>query len=611
MTRIKELSPELANMIAAGEVVERPSSVVKELVENSIDAEASVIKVDLIDSGLRKITVIDNGLGMNPSEIPLALKRHATSKISSVDDLFRILSLGFRGEALPSIASVSQMTITSKTKESDGYFFRYKAGIKLEEGLTAFPEGTKVEVENLFFNTPARYKHLGNRYAELANILDYLYKSALSHPEIAFICTNNNKVSFQTTGNNNIIEIVASSFGPDSAKAMLAFNGQNNLYRIWGYTSSPGVFRSSRSGINIVLNKRVIRNLSISFAISDAYQTLLPVGKYPLTVLYIEVDPSLVDVNVHPAKLEVRFTDESELKSLITSTLKATLLQARLPKFSEEPRKDFGEKEISAEPGETKTSEKTIEPTQNLWDQLFQEAEEDVEETVIFPQEKNCETPETKPLIAQEEYEQLSFDQETKGKTFFQRLCYIGQYHQTYLLLEDEENLYLIDQHAAMERLMYEKISKSFANPKPENYELLIPLRLEVSVSEMPLIINLTDEFARLGITIEPFGPAALVVRTLPTWIPESLANEFLHDMINHLLHEKTTGKAKLYDSLAKKLSCKQSIKAHMKIRADEVNQLLIDLDRANMPLTCPHGRPTIITFKRYEIEKLFQRVMG
>jgi len=626
MTRIKELSLELANMIAAGEVVERPSSVVKELVENSIDAKASVIKVDLIDSGLRKITVTDNGFGMEPSEIPLALKRHATSKISSVEDLFRIVSLGFRGEALPSIASVSQMTITSKTKKTDGYYYRYRAGIKTEEGLTAFPEGTKVEVENLFFNTPARYKHLGNSYAELANILDYLYKSALSHPEIAFLCTNNGKTLFQTTGNSDIIEIIASSFGPDSAKAMLSFKGQNNLYRIWGLSSSPGVFRSNRNGINIVLNKRVIRNLSISYAITDAYQTLLPIGKYPITVLYIEADPSLVDVNVHPAKLEVRFTDERELKTLITAVLKETLFQARLPKFNseespvEKPLDKSTEPIMKTAPLENTEANTEDEPL-NLWDQFFgvseeKEAKEDFSdnfhETSPASKDKEVyEMPEPKPLTVQENYEQLSFDQDTKEKRFFQNLRYIGQYHQTYLLLEDEENLYLIDQHAAMERLMYEKISKSFESPKAECYELLIPLRLEVSVSEMPLIMNLTDEFAKLGITIEPFGPTALVVRTVPTWIPESLESEFLHDMINHLLHEKTTGKARLYDSLAKKLSCKQSIKAHMKIRPDEVGQLLKDLDQAKMPLTCPHGRPTIISFKRYEIEKLFQRVMG
>lgn len=596
MATIIQLSPQLASMIAAGEVVERPSSVVKELVENSLDAGSTSIKIDLLDSGLKKITVLDNGCGMSSEDILLALMRHATSKIKTADDLFRITSLGFRGEALPSIASISMLTITSNPSIIEGYFYQVKAGDVINHGPTQMPKGTKIEVENLFFNTPARYKHLGNTYQEQSAIVEYLYKLALSHPNVAFTLTNNNKLLFNTSGSNDILEIITAAYGIDTAKALVAFHGSNNLYHIHGFTTNNQVFRSNRNAINIIVNGRIIRNLKMIYAVSDAYQTLLPVGKYPVTTLFIEANPLLIDVNVHPSKLEIRFTDEQDLKRLITNTIYSNLTMRPLFE-SNSVLKEEPSIELLKTDNDSTLINTSIDKSIDIWD-LFKDApinDELLEEL----------SEEVKPQ--KEEYVQVKMKEPT---LFFQNLTYLGQYHQTYLLFEDEDNLYLLDQHAAMERIMYEKISKEFEEINRQGYDLLIPMTIDFSLSEIPLILNLIDELKAMGIAIEPFGGTTIIVRTIPDWIPKSLEVEFVSDIINHLINDRLANKQKMYDTLAKSLSCKQSIKANMKISYEEVKELLIGLDKCRMPYTCPHGRPTLIKFSNYEIEKMFKRVI-
>ena len=333
MKKIIELSENLSNLIAAGEVVERPMNVVKELVENSIDAKAKNIKIDLTDCGIVNITVLDDGEGINKDQMPNALKRHATSKIQSEDDLFRISSLGFRGEALPSIASVSDFRITSNDGETN-YYLAYKAGKKISEGNANLPKGTQIEVRNLFFNTPARYKHLGSSYQELSAITDYIYKVSISNPNISFTLVNNQKVLFKSSGNGDLLEVISEAYGTNIGKKMIEFASSNNLYKISGYTTNNEVFRSNRNALIVLVNSRIIKNLNILYAITDAYQTILPVGKYPLTILNIQCDYDLIDVNVHPAKLEIRFTDEEELRKLITKTIKDCLHNSELLKFT-------------------------------------------------------------------------------------------------------------------------------------------------------------------------------------------------------------------------------------------------------------------------------------
>ena len=385
------LSNELANMISAGEVVERPVSVVKELVENAIDAGSSKIKIDLLDSGLKYISVSDDGIGMTKDEMPVALQRHATSKIASKHDLFSISSLGFRGEALPSIASVSKFRITSSTDGISGYFYEYVNLEIKDEGLIASKKGTKIEVNDLFYNTPARYKHLSNLSQELSNIMAFVNRLAIAYPSISFTVINNGKVILQTQGDNNIENVVSNVYGNDVARNLIKFNNKNSLYQISGYTTKNSVFRSNKNSINIIVNKRIIRNQQIIYAITDAYKSILPVGKYPITILEIETDPTLIDVNVHPSKLEIRFTEEYELRRLISRTISDALSNVDL--IYEEPIKVEFDEEPILEVEKTKPSENSFQPRtdklniNDLWASFNEESinnlDEDDEDDLI------------------------------------------------------------------------------------------------------------------------------------------------------------------------------------------------------------------------------------
>lgn len=625
-SKIHIMSTELANLIAAGEVVERPMSVVKELVENSIDANCNKIKVELVDCGLKKITVIDNGSGMDKDDIPLAFTPHATSKILDENDLFKITTLGFRGEALPSIASVSEVRITSSTTGAGANYTLYAYGKEKESGLASLPKGTMVEVSNLFHNTPARLKHLGSTYQELSSITDYLYKSALSHPNISFTFTNNNKQLFKSSGNGDIKDIMAEAYGASISKNLIYFEGQNSLYKIKGYTTNNEIFRSNRSSMTIIVNGRVIRNLALIYAIDDAYTTILTTGKHPITTLFIETDPTLIDVNVHPSKLEIRMTNEVELKRLITNSISLALKEQELLKFKkddkqvaynstliEEVDKDLEELfDNSKETSESTYKISELGDSSDLWS-LFEEDEKNEtnnykSQTLTDALKSSQNYDSSLVLSPKETFEQLKFKSE--NRSFFKNLDFIGRFHETYLLLEDENTLYLLDQHAAMERIMYEKISNDFASSTHSCYDLLVPITLEFSVKETILILENKTKLDSLGITMEEFGNNTIIIRSIPSWIPNGLEVEFINDIIQHLIINTPVNKSVMYDSLAKKLSCKQSIKAGMHISIDEVRSLLKDLDKCEMPYTCPHGRPTMIKFTTYEIEKMFKRVI-
>ena len=468
--KIVELSPKIFNMIAAGEVVERPSSVVKELVENSIDAYSTVIRIELMNSGIDKITIIDNGIGMTKEDIGQAIKPHATSKIQTENDLFNISTLGFRGEALPSIASIAKVKITSSIDGYNGYYKQFEGGTLIDENVISFPKGTKIEVNDIFYNTPARLKHLKSESVELSHIILLINKFALAYPDISFVLSNNTKVLFSTDGKGDLQEIIAEIYGLDAAKKMIAFENKSGLYKISGYTSKNSNFRSNKNAMFIMINNRIIKNQNIIFAITDAYKTYLPIGKYPITVLKIETDNSLVDVNVHPTKEDVRFTDEKELRWLITSTISEALNKTDLvfevsstdfkttiiekeDYHKEEKKKisyswdDF--KEATVIKKEEPTFEKTkVSKEENIDDEInydsliYTQPKTEIKEEIELP----------KPVHAKEQ----TFDLEEE-KTEFSNLRYIGQYNKTYLLLEKDDTLYLIDQHAAMERVKYEE----------------------------------------------------------------------------------------------------------------------------------------------------------
>ena len=607
---INELSKEIANLISAGEVVERPASVVKELVENAIDAASSIIKIELINSGIKKITVLDNGFGMTKDQIPIAVKPHATSKIKTSKDLFNIATLGFRGEALPSIQSVSKMRISSCTDGVNGYFYQYKSNDLIGEGYTPMPIGTKVEVENLFFNTPARLKHLSTESVELSHITTLINRIALANPSIQFILINNNKLIYQTDGTNDLISLMGQTYGLDVAKNLIKFENKNDLYHIKGYTTTNNVYRSNKNYINIVINNRIIRNLNILFAVTDAYKSIIPVGKYPITLLEIKCDPSLIDVNVHPTKLEIRFTDELILREMITKTIGKALyhtelvyvakdndIKKEIPVTNENPFVT-----VIKEPEPEIIKEESIE---TLWDDFDDGSiNPDLDDDDEYIDEED-EEEEEEELEQKIEVQQIDFQ-----RSFFDTLTYIGQYHKTYLLFDGDNELYLIDQHAAMERCMYEKIKKSFMADSNKSIELLIPLKLEFSVSEIPLINEKESELNKLGIKFEPFGRTTIIIREIPLWIPKNLEIEFINDIINYLINNQNVTKSIMYESLAKKLSCKKSIKANTFILESEVKELINNLKNCEMPYTCPHGRPTLVKISTYEIEKMFKRVI-
>ncbi len=618
--KIIELSTELTNMIAAGEVIERPASIVKELVENSIDADATTIRIDLVSAGIDKITIIDNGIGMNAEDISLAIKPHATSKIKSFNDLFAIRTLGFRGEALPSIASISHIEITSSINGYEGYTKVYEFNRLLEEKLTSFPRGTKIEVSKIFHNTPARLKHLSSEQVELSHTMQLITKLSLAYPQIAFILTNNGKVFFATDGSNDFDLIIKEIYGSEIAKSMIAFEEKSSLYQIKGYTSNISVFRSNKNAINLIINHRIIKNQNLIYAIIDAYKSYLPIGKYPIVVLEIIANPSYVDVNVHPTKLEVRFTDERELRNLITETIKNVLRNTQLiyEVNLDEVATSIPSIKNNFKKEEDRPLNKPVKTLMN-WDdfpssvavELKTDIKPDDKVTIndddIFTyQEKNINTS----VFIKEEIKQpkMNFENDEKNN-FFQSLEYIGQYDLTYLIFQKDSNLYLIDQHAAMERIMYEKISSSFTTQTSEFYELLVPLTINLPIFEINLLENKKIELAKMHIEYELFDKNTVIIRKVPLWIPANHEREFISDIFNYLLQNKSVDRGLMYDEIAKLLSCKKSIKANMLIHIDEVRQLLNDLDHCQNPYTCPHGRPTVIHFSQYEIEKLFKRV--
>ena len=599
MNKIKPLSKHLINLIAAGEVIERPMNVVKELVENSLDAKATNIIINLKDCGIKEIEIIDNGIGISKEDLPIALQKHTTSKIQTEDDLFNIATLGFRGEALASIASVSDFYIASNNKETN-YFLHKKADVLIDEGIANINPGTKIIVKNLFYNTPARFKNLANQYTELAVTQDLIQKFALSNPNISFTFTNNDKLILKTNNNLNIdnsqLSVATNIYGSDVAKCLITFNGENNLYQITGLASNNEIFRSSRNNVTILVNGRIIKNYAIYKSIIDAYQTILPVGKYPVVILNINCANNILDVNVHPSKLEIRFSDEQGLKALITTTIKNSLINSELLKYQKE---EFDDDEFKEEiEVNYSNDEKKID---NPWDEQFDFNLKNIK--IIEPTVKEDEI---------KKVEQLSIEDLEEGnfkRHFFQKLRYIGQYNITYLIMEHDGTLYIIDQHAAMERVMYEYISKEILNTNTYQIELSIPIELNYNLAEQKLLFNKQSEINQLKIEFEKYRNDSIIVRKIPTWIPKNNEVEFLQDIFDAFMNNLSLNKKDVLDDLIKSMSCKKSIKANMAISNEEVNALMLKLDQCEMPYSCPHGRPTIIKFTNYDIEKLFKRV--
>ena len=614
MGKIKRMSEQLSNMIAAGEVIERPASVVKELLENAIDAKSTNIEIHLQDSGIRQIKVIDNGEGMSSEDAVLAFERHATSKVKTQYDIFRIQTLGFRGEALPSIASVSDVHVRTSDGASSGIHLNIKAGEVIANEPGVMRKGTEMEINHLFFNTPARLKHIKSLNTELSHITDYLNKISLSHPEIAFKLYNNQRLLFQTNGQNNLQSVIASIYGFDVAKKMLPFSAKNDDFEISGFLSDPIINRASRNYVTIIVNGRAIRNYQLMRSIIDAYHTLLPKDKYPIVILNLTLDPILVDVNVHPAKLEVRFSQEESLKTFIYHELNKVLRAVEY--IPETEVKDI-----------QSVFEKPIQQTLSMvQDEPIKEMPS-VQYTVnspIFsePIHPTSESKETLPDIQKQEEvnePRLKIEQErndfkvvvpTRKAVKTLELHYIGQLHGTYLLAQNDEGLFIVDQHAAMERVQYEKNYRLLRDVNGDCVELIIPIVLKYTVNELLLLKEMLPSLGQYGFEIEEFGGQSLVVRSIPIWCQNLEAKQVIETILQQIIYDNKVDIGKLRESVAIMMSCKGSIKANQYINEYEIKQLLVNLCECEQPYTCPHGRPIIVKLTKYEIEKLFKRVM-
>ena len=633
--KIKVLDEHLINLIAAGEVIERTSSVVKELVENAIDAGASQIEISLEEAGLKEIVVSDNGCGMNEYDIKLAILPHATSKIKNDRDLFSIRTLGFRGEALASIIAVSNVKIKSCDGINRGIMLGLKGGQITSEAYIGHPQGTEIQVRNLFFNTPARLQNLKSENIELNYIVDYVCKIALANPRIAFKLSNNGAKQFQSFGNGNLLEVLNAVYDSNVAKNMITVADTNGIFKVSGLVSNLNVSRASKNNITIIVNKRVVRNYNICNAIIDAYKTLLTVGRYPICVLEILVDYSLVDVNVHPTKAEVRFSEEDKLIELITMSIKQALLRSDLvvnrDKNDEESKKPtyniYEDIALDREDVESEVLEENNEDdSASAEDKLY--SFEESEQAIFNEKEIEYDTIDEESITEEEIYEEEVIIEPKKevykqteidfinndindvfDKTNVGRLYYIGQLFGTYILAQNDEGFYMIDQHAANERVNYEKILSDLDNEKVVTYEIMFPVKLTFTPSEAILIHEKLATFEKLGIILEEFGGNTFIVRNVPVWMSKSNINEYVEEIITKVINNKKSSKIEFLDGLAKSLACKRSIKGNEFASKMQIEYLLEDLAKCKNPYTCPHGRPIMIKYSKYEIEKWFKRV--
>lgn len=587
MSKIQVMNEDLANKIAAGEVVERCLNVVKELVENSIDAKSSKIRVSLKDSGILEITIADDGVGMDEDDAALAFSRHATSKLKSLNDLFHIASLGFRGEALPSIASVSKVELRTSTNDVGTYLY-LEGGQLIKKERYPLEKGTTITVKNLFYNTPVRLKYLKSLSTELSLIIDYMNKMALSYPNIKFILENNDKELLNTTGDGNLLKVIYAVYGIDVAKKMIEINGENDDYVISGYVAYPEVAKASRNVMTTLVNGRVIKNQALNRAILDTYHTYIPKDKYPVIVINISVDPILVDINIHPQKMDIKFSKLDELLSLVTSLIEKKL------------------KEILLIPH---ASVRNIETIYEVEDSLPLEKPKS-----IFDDDND--------IKIEKEVEEVSFDFQTDSEVItnnevpkeeyrIKKMHPLGIIHKTFIVAENEEGMYLIDQHAIAERINYEKFMKELSKENKDTTDLLVPIKLEYPKDEFLKIKEYLDVLKSIGVYLEEFGDHTFLVRRHPTFIYKGREKDSIEKIISILLEKGTFSKEKFIEKTATTLACRLSIKANDYISLEEADYLLETIRTCENPFTCPHGRPTIITYSNYELEKMFKRVMN
>lgn len=590
MSKIQVMSENLANKIAAGEVIERVSSVVKELVENSIDANSKSIRIDLIDSGIKSLCVTDDGIGMDRNDAKLAFSRHATSKLLKDDDLFFINTLGFRGEALPSIASVSKVKLKTSTG-SVGTEVIIHGGKLISINDSDARIGTSFTVEDLFYNTPARLKYLKSDTTELSYITMFIEKLALAHPEIKFTLTNNDKNIISTSGSNNLLKTIFELYGYVISSNMISINASNDDYDISGYVCKPSILKSNRNHITTLVNGRIVKNIELNKAINDGYYTYKPDTKYPVVILNIDTDPTIIDVNIHPTKQDIKFSKQQELNELVTITIKDALYKSLLiPKV--EVKEVNNNNEINIMKEEQKEVKEYV--VNNSINKLNDEQVKfDFKQVTKSVDENKVETEETNETIKKIE------------------LYPCGLVMGTYIICENEDNMYLVDQHAAHERINYEKYLNSLKSDKIHTIDLLIPITLELTTSDYIKFNERKEVLLSMGFNIEEFGLNTIVIKSHPTWLMIGYEKESIEKLVELLINDYNIDRVKFHDSIAKTLACKMSVKGNTRINNEQMEELIDDLVLCDNPYNCPHGRPTIIKFTKYEIEKMFKRVMN
>ena len=634
MSQIIELPEVLANQIAAGEVIERPASVVKELVENSIDAGASQIVVEIEEAGLKSIRITDNGEGIAHDEVALALRRHATSKIKNQADLFRIRTLGFRGEAMPSIASVSILTLlTAQEGAAHGTKLVAKGGEIEEVEPATSPVGTKITVEDLFFNTPARLKYLKSQQAELSHIVDILNRLSLAHPEIAFTLINDGKEMTKTAGTGNLRQAIAGVYGLASAKKMVAIENRDLDFEVTGFVSLPELTRANRNYISLFINGRYIKNFLLNRAILDGYGSKLMVGRFPLAIIHIQIDPYLADVNVHPTKQEVRISKERELMALISQAIanalkeqdlipdalenlaKSTIRRTEKPVQTTLPLKE-NRLYYDRESQDFKLRPEVADPQRPLTDEATADSisqENPVEKptsAIKFAERKaavydELDHPELDLASLDKAYDKL----EGEEASTFPELEYFGQMHGTYLFAQGNGGLYIIDQHAAQERVKYEEYRESIGDVDGSQQQLLVPYIFEFPADDLIRLQQRKHLLEEVGVYLEEYGANQLILREHPIWMKEEEIEAGIYEMCDMLLLTKEVSIKKYRAELAIMMSCKRSIKANHTLDDYSARDLIYQLSQCDNPYNCPHGRPVLVNFTKSDMEKMFRRI--
>lgn len=633
MGKIVLLDQSTIDKIAAGEVVERPSAVVKELVENAIDAGANAITVEIKGGGIDFIRITDNGGGIPAEDIPAAFKRHATSKIRSVEDLLTVSSLGFRGEALASISAVSQVELITKTRDSlmgNCYVIEGSKEKSMEE--IGCPEGTTFVVRNLFYNTPARKKFLKSAQTEAGYIGDLVERLAISHPNISFKFLNNNQLRLHTSGNGNLKDIIYHIYGRDIARELLEIDTQKGNLVIRGFIAKPIVSRGNRNYMNYFMNGRYIKSKIIGKAIEEAYKPYTMQHRYPMTALYFELDSNLLDVNVHPTKMEIRFADNQEIYQYILDAVSEALAgKEMIPEVTlvkeEEKKEKKEEKKISApEPFEEKRIEKEKKEVEQKEKQ--REVAADVlreENSYMSPNSAvpvNSSVPEptpvtvveniAEPIIKKENIQQVSvFSEKLLDKEAKKQHHIIGQVFGTYWMVEYQDKLFMIDQHAAHEKVLFEQTMKNIEDKQFTSQILSPPIILTLNMKEQETLERYLPELTKIGFEIESFGGREYSVRAVPGNLFGIASMDFLMELIGSLLEEVHLKSSEVILEKVASMSCKAAVKGNTKLSYVEAEALIDELMELENPYHCPHGRPVIVSMSKYELEKKFKRIIG